>query len=41
MPLQLGDRLPDIALVDHEGQPWRPADFRGRPVVLVLHRHLA
>ena len=36
-----GDLLPDVALVDHEGHPWRFSDHRGRPLVLVLHRHLA
>ena len=36
-----GDLLPDVALVDHEGRPWRFSDHRGRPLVLVLHRHLA
>jgi hypothetical protein len=41
MTLNVGDRLPDIELVDHEGRPWRTAEKRGRPHVLVLHRHLA
>ena len=36
-----GDVVPDVALVDHEGRPWRFSDHRGRPLVLVLHRHLA
>jgi peroxiredoxin len=36
-----GDVLPDVALVDHEGRSWRFSDHRGRPLVLVLHRHLA
>jgi peroxiredoxin len=36
-----GDLLPDVDLVDHEGRPWRFSDHRGRPLVLVLHRHLA
>jgi peroxiredoxin len=36
-----GDVLPDVALVDHEGRPWRFSDHRGKPLVLVLHRHLA
>jgi hypothetical protein len=41
-PLRAGDPLPaDLELVDHTGRPWRPADRRGRPLVLVLHRHLA
>jgi peroxiredoxin len=41
MALQTGDVVPDVELVDHEGGRWRLADHRGRPVVLVLHRHLA
>jgi len=41
MTLRVGDRMPDIELVDHAGGPWRLDDHRGRPVVLVLHRHLA
>ena len=36
-----GDLLPDVALVGHEGAPFRFSDHRGRPLVLVLHRHLA
>jgi peroxiredoxin len=36
-----GDALPDVPLVDHGGRPWRFSDNRGRPLVLVLHRHLA
>jgi len=41
MALRIGDPVPDVDLVDHEGRPWRLSDHRGRPVVLVLHRHLA
>jgi peroxiredoxin len=36
-----GDLLPSIALVDHEGNPWSVEQYRGRPIVLILHRHLA
>ena len=36
-----GDLLPDVTLIDHEGAPFRFSDHRGRPLVLVLHRHLA
>lgn len=39
--LRIGDRLPDMELIDHTGQPWRTAEQRERPLVLVLHRHLA
>jgi peroxiredoxin len=36
-----GDELPSVALVDHEGNRWHLEDHRGRPIVLILHRHLA
>lgn len=39
--LRVGDPIPDLELTDHRGCPWKPSDHRGRPVVLVLHRHLA
>ena len=39
--LRVGDSLPAVALVDHEGRAWRTEDHRGRPLVLILHRHLA
>jgi peroxiredoxin len=41
MTLNVGDRFPDLELVDHEAQSWRTAEMRGRPLVLILHRHLA
>jgi len=41
MTLEVGDELPDVELVDDAGRPWRTRDQRGRPLVLVLHRHLA
>jgi peroxiredoxin len=41
MALRVGDRMPDVPMIDHEGRPWHAADHRGRPVVLILHRHLA
>ncbi len=41
MTLRIGDLLPEIELVDHNGQPWRTVELRGRPLVLILHRHLA
>lgn len=40
-PLSAGDVFPDIELIDHEGEPWRPSQHAGRPLVLILHRHLA
>ena len=39
--LRVGDRLPDLELTDHRGLPWRTSEHLGRPLVLVLHRHLA
>lgn len=39
--LRPGDLLPDVPLVDHEGASFRLSEQRGRPLVLVLHRHLA
>lgn len=41
MTLHIGDSFPDIELVDQEGRLWRTAEMRGRPLVLILHRHLA
>ncbi len=41
MTLHVGGALPDIELVDQHGRPWRTAERHGRPLVLVLHRHLA
>jgi hypothetical protein len=35
-----GELVPDVALVDHDGNRWRFSDHRGRPILLVLHRHL-
>ncbi|MEX1106905.1 MAG: hypothetical protein WEB78_11955 [Ilumatobacteraceae bacterium] len=41
MTLRVGDVVPDVDLIDHAGRPWCVSQHRGRPVVLVLHRHLA
>ena len=41
MTLHVGEPLPAIEFVDHEGRPWHTAEMRGRPLVLILHRHLA
>jgi peroxiredoxin len=41
LTIHIGDPLPDIELVDHESRPWRTAEMHGRPLVLILHRHLA
>ena len=40
MTLTVGEPFPAVELVDHEGQPWHTAEMRGRPLVLILHRHL-
>ena len=39
--LDVGDLAPDMTLPDHDGRVWRLSDHRGRPVVLLFHRHLA
>lgn len=41
MTIRPGDLLPSIELEDHAGALWRSADAIGRPLVLILHRHLA
>lgn len=41
MPPSTGDPAPDVDLPDGTGGRWRLSDHRGRPVVLVFHRHLA
>jgi peroxiredoxin len=41
MTVDVGDPAPELELPDHEGNSWRLADHRGRPVVLIFHRHLA
>ena len=38
---KLGDVAPEVALPDHDGGVWRLSEHRGRPVVLIFHRHLA
>jgi peroxiredoxin len=39
--VRLGDPAPDFEAVAHDGSRWRLTDHRGRPVVLIFHRHLA
>ena len=41
MAVDVGDVAPEIALPDHEGNIWRLSAHRGRPVVILFHRHLA
>lgn len=40
MTAHVGDILGDVPLVDHDLRPWLISEQRGRPVVLILHRHL-
>jgi hypothetical protein len=39
--MQIGEMLPELDLRDASGTPWRFGDHRGRPLLLILHRHLA
>jgi peroxiredoxin len=41
MPVAIGERSPEIDLPDEAGNRWRLSEHRGRPVVVVFHRHLA
>jgi peroxiredoxin len=41
MTVKPGDRAPSIDLPDEFGTRWRLADQRGRPALLIFHRHLA
>ena len=34
--IQVGESAPDFTLYDHDGEPWRLSDHRGRPVVLLF-----
>ena len=40
MVLSLGSTAPEVALRDDQGGSWRLSEQRGRPVVLIFHRHL-
>ncbi len=40
MTVDVGTPAPDFELADHQGGRWRLSAHRGRPVVLVFHRHL-
>jgi peroxiredoxin len=37
----VGDAAPEIDLPRTPGGRWRLSDARGRPVLVVFHRHLA
>ncbi|MHB1487174.1 MAG: hypothetical protein ACYCS7_08430 [Acidimicrobiales bacterium] len=41
MAIEIGDIAPEIEAIDHQGATWRLSEHRGRPVVLIFHRHLA
>jgi peroxiredoxin len=41
MPVAIGEPAPEIDLPDDDGNRWRLSEHRGRPVVVVFHRHLA
>jgi peroxiredoxin len=34
------ESISDLSLPDHAGRPWNLTDRRGRPVLLIFHRHL-
>jgi peroxiredoxin len=36
----VGDPAPEVALPRPDGTRWRLSDHRGRPVLLIFHRHL-
>jgi peroxiredoxin len=39
-PLEPGAPAPEIDLPEPDGTRWLLSDARGRPVVLIFHRHL-
>jgi peroxiredoxin len=41
MDVMPGAMAPEFALPDDGGGCWRLSDHRGRPVLLIFHRHLA
>ena len=41
MAVEVGDPAPDIDLPDERNERWRLSEQRGRPAVLIFHRHLA
>lgn len=40
MLVTTGDLAPDFDLPDHDGDPWRLQEHRGRNVIVIFHRHL-
>jgi peroxiredoxin len=41
MSVAIGEPAPEIDLPDDDGNRWLLSEHRGRPVVVVFHRHLA
>jgi peroxiredoxin len=39
-PIRPGHAIDDFALTDDRGSTWRLSDHRGRPTLLIFHRHL-
>ncbi len=37
---QPGDPIEDFTLLDDRGEPWTLSEQRGRPTLLIFHRHL-
>ncbi|MEZ5330469.1 MAG: hypothetical protein R2991_00110 [Thermoanaerobaculia bacterium] len=38
--MRTGDTVDDFTLLDDQSRPWTLREHRGRPVLLVFHRHL-
>jgi len=38
--MRLGATVEDFTLLDDRAQPWALSGQRGRPVLLIFHRHL-
>lgn len=36
----VGDLVEDFEVIDERGHPWRLGEQRGRPLLLIFHRHL-
>lgn len=36
----IGDPVEDFEVLDERGRPWRLSEQRGRPLLLIFHRHL-
>lgn len=40
MTPRIGEPVEDFEVVDEHGHPWRLSEQRGRPLLLIFHRHL-